>query len=422
MNKKAALVLVATVAAFAVAGCSSGAKTSSTGSTKPAASTGATQAVNPNPDRPAVTLNKDTIYLNPTKTYDPAKFPKTAMTGAPSNIPFFKPVHDEGVLNRVYPAYDNKTFKFLDLMNQCIAPQWYYMFHKNGGTLNAAVAKTGYKFASIQDSGHLKIMPNLMLGYYDFAWIAMNQVTELWSGHESQYQELWRGGDDYVIIGASYDGGIDLIAPPSVTSIQQLAGKTVGIMNPSFHTEATLNKALSNAGMATESAGGNVKVEMGTPGFIMNDLVAKKDSAAFVWGKYTGDLKSRFGFKTLMKWQDMGYGLHQPSLVLVVRKDIIAKYPEVVQAVVQANYDASKQAASAGDFRGPNEALYNAYWTKSYGKKPNIVTPPASLIDAQANPAYLHGVIDYMTKCGYFKTPYTYDQLVNETFYNNVKK
>lgn len=369
-----------------------------------------------------MTLNKDTMYLNPTKTYDPAKFPKTAMTGAPSDIPFFKPVHDEGIVNRMYPAYDNKTFKFLDLMNQCIAPQWYYMFHKNGGTLNTAVAKTGYKFASIQDSGHLKVMPNLMLGYYDFAWIAMNQVTELWSGHESQYQELWRGGDDYVIIGASYDGGVDLVSPPSVTGIQQLAGKTVGIMNPSFHTEAMLNKALTNAGMATESAGGNVKVEMGTPGYIMNDLIAKKDSAAFVWGKYTADLKSRFGFKTLMKWQDMGYGSHVPSLVLVVRKDIIARYPEVVQAVVQANYDASKQAASAGDFRGPDEALYNTYWIKSYGMKPNIVTPPASLIDAQANPTYLHGVIDYMTKCGYFKIPYTYDQLVNDSFYNNVKK
>ena len=230
------------------------------------------------------------------------------------------------------------------------------------------------------------------------------------------------GGSDYVIIGASYDGGTDLMAPPSVTSLSQLAGKTVGIMNPSFHTEALLNKTLKTAGLATESAGGTVKIEMGTPGVVMNDLIAKKLSAATVWGKYMADAKSKFGFKTLVKWQDMGYGSKVPSIFLVVRKDIIQNHPDIVQAVVQANYDATKQAVNVGDYQGPNDSVYGAYWLKSYGVKPNIVSPPRPLIDAQANSAYLHEVIDYMTQCGYFKTPYTYSDLVNETFYNKVKK
>ena len=75
-------------------------------------------------------------------------------------------------------------------MNQCLAPQWFYIFHKNGGTLNKDVTSTGYKFADILDSGHIKVMPNLMLGYYDFAWLPGNLLTELWSGNESQYPEL----------------------------------------------------------------------------------------------------------------------------------------------------------------------------------------------------------------------------------------
>ena len=423
MKRTAALLAVASVVLFAVAGCGSAASNSSTSNSSASKAPAAKNGLAPgDAKRQSTQVAKDTVFLTPTKSYNPADFPRTAMTGAPSNIPFFKPVHDEGVVNRTYPAFDDKTFKFLDVMNQCIAPQWYYMFDKSGGTLNKAVASTGFKFASIQDSGHTKMMPNFMLGYYDFAWVPGNIVTELWSGHETQYQELWREGDDYVVVGASYDGANDLLAPPNITSVSQLAGKTVGIMNPSFHTETMLNSLLAKYGLATESAGGNVKVEMGTPGFIMNDLLTKKLSAAFVWGKYTAQLKSQASFKSLVKWQDQGFGSQVPSLWLVVRKDIIAKYPQLVQAVVQANYDATKKAQASNEWLAPNTAAYNAYWTKSYGAQPNIVTPPQSLIDAQANPAFLHGIIDYMTKCGYFKVPYTYNQLVDDSFYNNVKK
>jgi ABC-type nitrate/sulfonate/bicarbonate transport system substrate-binding protein len=154
----------------------------------------------------------------------------------------------------------------------------------------------------------------------------------------------------------------------------------------------------------------------------MNDLITKRDSAAFVWGKYTAQLESKFGFKTLVKWQNMGYGTKMPSLFLVVRKDIIKNHPDIVQAVVQANYDATKKAVAVGDYQGPDLSIYTAYWTKSYGAKPNVVSPTRSLIDAQANSSYLHDVINYMTKCGYFKTPYTYSELVDDSFYNNVKR
>jgi ABC-type nitrate/sulfonate/bicarbonate transport system substrate-binding protein len=418
MKRLATLLVLVAVAALAVTGCSSPAtKAPATGSKGATATADATR----NPVWPAARINKDTLYLEPGKTYNAADFPKTAMTGAPSNISYFKPVKDEGTQNRVYPATDAKTFKFLVDMNQAQVPQWYYMFDKNGGTLNPAVAKTGFKFQGILDSGAVKLTPNLMLGYYDFAYIPFNTLSTYWSGHMAQYQEFWRGSD-YVVVGASYRGGSELLAPPSITSAQQLAGKLVGIPRPDFSNELLLNTWLSKAGLATESAGGNVQIEIATPGYIMNDLLSKKAAAGFVYGKYAAQLKAQSGFKTLVKWSDMGWGTQRPLMLLVVRKDIIAQHPDVVQAVVQANYDASKLAAASDEWRAPSDASFNAYWTKYYGLTQHIQDPPANLINAQASPEFMHGVVDYMTKCDYFTSPYTYSQLVNESFYNKVKK
>ncbi len=414
-----AAVMIAAAATLALSGCAPKAAAPSK-TTK-----GAPAPLGVSPDASKFTtktVGQDTIYMTPTKTYDAADFPMTAMTGAPSNIPYFKPVHDEGILNRAYPATDNKTYKFLDLMNQCIAPQWYYMFYNAGGTVNKDVASTGYKISYLQDSGHTKIFPNLELGYYDFAWMAGNLVTELWSGNVSQYQELWRTGDDYVIVGASYEGGIDLLSSPSITSLKDLAGKTVGIMNPSYETEAELNHTLATVGLATESAGGNVKVIMATPGMIMNDILQGKVQAGYVWGKYEVQLKKQSHWKTLVPWTQEGYGSDIPLLYLIARRDIVQQHPDVVQAVVQANYDATKMAQASNAWVQPDYAMYEAYWVKNYGAKPNILQPTQDQLIAEANPSYLHMVVDYMTKCGYFKIPYTYDQLVDDSFYQNVKK
>jgi len=367
-------------------------------------------------------VNKDTIFLHVTKTYDPATFPKTAMTGEPSNIPFFKPTHDEGKVNRDYPVTDAKTFKFLSLVGGTIPPQEYFMFEKNGGTLNKAVAKTGYKFSSILDEGHIKILPNLYLGYYDFAWIPLNVMTEYWSGNESMNQELWRDGNDYQIIGASYDGGISMLVPPTITDLKQLSGKTVGIMNPSFNIESMLNKKLGTVGMATASAGGDVSIQMASPGFVLNDLMRMNNQGVFAWSIYAATVQKSKGYHELVNWKDMGYGAKVPYFVLVARKDIIEKHPDIVQTVVQLNYNATKQAlANPSSYEKPVLASFTAFKSKYMGFVP-VVQPGLYVPDAQANPVFMHDVVDYMTKCGYFKAPYTYSDLVNDSFYAKVKK
>jgi ABC-type nitrate/sulfonate/bicarbonate transport system substrate-binding protein len=418
MKRLMSLATVIILSAFALAGCAPTATTPQQPTTLPG--TGTTTTRTPPPFK---MVNKDTVYLHVTKTYDPANFPKAALDGEPSQIPFFKPTHDEGKVNRDYPAYDAKTFKFLSLVGGTLPSQQYYMFDKAGSSLNLnkAVAKTGYKFANILDEGHIKILPNLYLGYYDFAWIPLNVMTEYWSGNESMNQELWRNGDDYVVVGASYDGGISMLVPPTVTSLKDLSGKTVGIMNPAFNIESMFNKKLSTVGMATASAGGDVNIQMASPGFVLNDLMAMKNSGVFAWSIYATMVQKQQGYHELVNWKDMGYGTKVPYFVLVARKDIVAKHPDIVQTVVQLNYDATKQSLTVKDYEKPTLAAFTAFKSKYMGYVP-AVAPGLYIPDAQANPVFMKDVVDYMTKCGYFKTPYTYSQLVDDSFYAKVKK
>jgi ABC-type nitrate/sulfonate/bicarbonate transport system substrate-binding protein len=414
----AALALVVLV--LSLGGCAQKSTSVSGGAT-------ATETVNPlhqpgNENSPFKMVGKDKVYLHAAKTYDPAKFPKTAMTGEPSNIPFFKPTKDEGIVNRDYPSFDKKTFKFLALPTAAIPPQDYYMFPKNGGTLNAALKGTGYKAADIIDTGHIKILPNLYTGYYDFAWVPLAVMTEYWSGNESMNQELWRDGNDYVVIGSSTDGDSSLIAPPDVTDLKQLAGNAVGIMNVSFNTEALFNKKLNTVGMATESAGGTVKIETGTPGYVMNDVVGGKLNAVFSWSVYTRELLGQQHFHELVKWQDLGYGNKVTNVVLVVRKDILAKHPGIVQKVVQLNYDATQQALTVGDYAKPGAKRYQD-WINTYLGVPQRVSDlGVPNLDPTVNEPMLRDVYDYMVKCGYFKTPYKFGELVNTSFQDKIAK
>lgn len=425
--KRAVLAMTLLVAlAFAVTACS---PASNGPVVKPGAqeTTGSVQdpSAGKIPTRMVGTAQKTRMFLHVTRTYDPADYPKAKMDGEPSDIAFFRPLDpdtDEGVKRRDYPDYDRKTFKFLALPAGTLPPQSYYLFDKDGGSLNKALKAKGYKAAEIVDQGHIKILPNMYLGYYDFAWVPLNILTEVWSGNESMNQELWRDGNDYVIVGAAWNGGISLITTGSVGDVKQLANTTVGIMNPSFNIEALFQKKLKSVGLSTAASGGTVNIETGAPGIVMNELMSDKLSAVFAWGTYGSQLQKEFGYRELVNWTQMGYGKNVPYDVLIVRRDIIEKHPDIVQLVVQLNYDATKQALSTGDYKAPLGKKYDEFKSTYLGQKPTKTPPQLLDFTADANPVFLRDVIDYMTECGYFKKPYTYEQLVDRSFYENVKK
>jgi ABC-type nitrate/sulfonate/bicarbonate transport system substrate-binding protein len=414
------MLAVALVGASALAGCS-GSGSGSGSETTGTASTEATTAPG-NTARPFKMVGKDKVYYMVTKTYDPATTEYAAMDGEPSQNRFFKPEHDEGLVNRDYPTYDAKTFKFLNLVSVPLAPQSYYMFDKNGGTMNAALKGTGYKATQILDGGHTKILPNLYVGYYDFAWVTFHVYSEYASGNESMNQELWKN-NDYVVVGASFDQGNSLIAPPEITDVKQLDGKSVGIMNPGYDAEALFNSYLQTKGMATESAGGTVKIEMGSPGFAMNDLMSMKSAAVIAWSSYQSTLTSpQFGYKELVNWEDMGWGTKVPGRVLIVRRDILAQHPDIVQRVVQANYDATQACLKSQEWVSPITKAYDDFKQKYYDQAPRAGKKEMPSLDAQANPVVMKAVYDYMTKSGYFRVSFPYSSFADDSFYQKVKK
>jgi len=409
--KRMGIVVALAATLLMVGGCTQTAGTPTTG-----ASSDATQAVKA--DRPFELVGKTKMYLDPDSGVDPALFPHSAMDGEPSSNGFFQPGKDQGILNRVYPASEPKTFKFLSICVSTVNPAPYYLFDKDGGTLNKAVAKTGYKFIKLDDDGDNKILPNIYIGYYDFAWVPFDQLPELWCGHESREARLWRAGNEYVIIGTTVEEGQDLVAAPGITGLKDLAGKQVGIMNPTFSSEAAFNAMLEKVGMATESAGGNVKIAMSAPSFTLSDLTSMNNSAAFARSKYVKQLKAD-GYKTIANTDEV-WGAKTPRIALIVRRDILEKHPDIVQLVVQANYDAIKRAKASKEWEKPATALLQAYKEK-YAGPPISLSLPKQL-DARANPVYIKGVYDYMTKYGYFKKAYPLSDLVDDSFYQKVKK
>jgi len=416
--KKLAALLAVTLMALVLAGCGPKAQAAKPGEQGVAM---ATPSGAPGDGR-MMLVGKTKVTIDSAEVYDPSKIEFAAMDGEPSRNKMFKPSDPEGIKENIYPDFDAKTFKVLAITagGKPIA-QRYYMFEKDGGALNKAAKSTGYKFATVYDSGDNKILPNLYTGYYDFAWTQASHLPENWSGYESRQQELWKAGDNYVIIGASYNDENVLYAPASVTSLKQLAGKRVGIMNPTYGLEATLNGMLKKEGLATESGGGDVAVEMNSPAPILNGLTSGKFSAAFIRSSYKEDME-KGGFHELATTGGE-WGGRIPQVVLVVRKDILEKHPEIVQMVVQANYDATKRAKSDGEW-AEKETEKVLEFRSEYERagKTNSRPPKPEQLDAEANPVALRGWYDFMKAAGFFKTPYSFESLVDGSFYANVKK
>jgi len=413
MKRSVALLAIASMTALALAGCSPATPAGPTPGSAETSTTGRSE------DKFTM-IGKTKLFLDGGPVRDPGDYEFAAMDGEPSQIPMFKPEKPEGIKEAIYPASDPKTFKVLCLSASNVTPQRYYMFEKDGGTLNKAVKDTGYKFTSFYDSGDNKINANMYLGYYDFAWVTTGRATETWSGFISRDAELWKAGDNYVVIGAAANDGDTLWAPKEVTSLKQLDGKSVGIMNPNYQTEAAFNNLLQKEGLATESGGGTVKVLMAGPAQTMNQLRTGKLDASFARSTYREDLIAT-GYHELADTSDAWSGKN-PNVVLIVRRDILEKHPEIVQAVVQANYDATRKAKADDEWATAENELLRTFREEYDGNAGKPRNPKPEALDAQANPDYMRGVYDFMKAGGFFKLPYAYEKLVDDTFYQKVKK
>jgi ABC-type nitrate/sulfonate/bicarbonate transport system substrate-binding protein len=191
-------------------------------------------------------------------------------------------------------------------------------------------------------------------------------------------------------------------------------------MNPNYDMEAAFNAMLQKEGLATESAGGTVKISMAAPAFTLNDLNAQQYAASFARSGYKKALLAS-GYHELGN-TDTVFGGRIPATVLVVRKDILEKHPDIVQMVVQANYDATVKGKTDKEWQTEETALVTAFRLEYDGAADRMRTPEASQLDAQASPEYFQGAYDYMKSYGFLKVPYPLSALVDDSFYQKVKK
>lgn len=340
--------------------------------------------------------------------------------GGPSMIK----AYDPKISNPKFPDYpipDSKTFKFLNLAASLPAPQGYYMFDQ--GMLNKELSSTGYKAQELFTNGHQKVLPNFYNGYFDFAYIATNVLTEYWSGRVLCEPKLWKSGDEYVVIAGVYNGGISMLTAPNIYDLKALDGKKVGIMNPSYNIEMQFNKMLNEVGLKTKAVGGTVEVSHNFPGEVMNDLMAQKLSAVFTWDQYKPQLKA-LGFQQIKTWNQMGYDRNAPYMVLVVRKDILKKHPEVVKAVLKAHIEATLKAKKENTFIDPLIKKYNKEETSVDRKQ----RPKGSFkyqdleLSFDPNLQYTKDIFDYMKMGKIFKKNPKFEDLYNSAPLNEVLK
>lgn len=321
--------------------------------------------------------------------------------GGPSNIKAYVPKINEPKFP-AYPDPSPKTYKFLNLAGSLPTPQGYYMFDQ--GLLNKELASTGYKAEELFTNGHQKVLPNFYNGYFDFAYITTNVITEYWSGQVLCEPKLWKSGDQYVIIAGVYNGGISMLTGPNIYDLKALDGKKVGIMNPSYNIEMQFNKMLNEVGLKTKAVGGTVEVTHNFPGNIMNDLMAQKLSAVFAWDQYRPQLKA-LGYQQLKTWDQMGYDRNAPYMVLVVRKDILQKNPEVVKAVLKAHLEATLKAEQEKTFIDPLIKKYNKEETSMDRKQRPKESFKYQDLELSYDPNYQYtkDIYDYMKAGKIFK-------------------
>lgn len=150
------------------------------------------------------------------------------------------------------------------------------------------------------------------------------------------------GPPPYVVIaGATYRNRV-LMGVPSLTSVKELGGKTVGIYNRAQDTEMLLNKVLQKQGLRTEALGGTVKVRYDTHNVLMRDFESGKIDAFYIHSNDYPELTGK-GARILDSGTD-AFGGKTPWTVLAVRTDFMQRYPDFVNRLLGVHVDSAETA------------------------------------------------------------------------------
>ncbi|MDW7650621.1 MAG: ABC transporter substrate-binding protein [Bacillota bacterium] len=241
------------------------------------------------------------------------------------------------------------------------------------------------------------------------------------------------GGSDFyrVIAGSLENNSYTLMAHPDITSLQDLDGKTVGIVNYFYFEEAMLNKQLEKVGLKTKAMGGTVNVEYQD---MMMDVHEKFESneynAITAWNTMAGMVQKRVPDATVLLNLNEGeiFGRRHPQKWLMGRKELMENNPEIVKAVLGAHLDATEIAlAQTSQLPILAKERYDDYFVNTLKAEqyPNFPEEYYVSMWEDAKPVYdpdlsfIREIYDFMVAAGYLQGK-TIDQFVDVTLLNEV--
>ena len=242
---------------------------------------------------------------------------------------------------------------------------------------DTAFQEAGYQNVEwVITRGRDNVGPMMEEGKFDFVYTPINNFTAYFT-ETSQFA----GGDNYRLIAGSMatpDGSF-LLVNEDISGISDLDGKVIGIVNNSYSAEMLLNLHLADAGLATDTVGGTVRIEF-------KDYLGKYYDAfeegeydgIIVWKSEEDRLLERFPkAKKLLSLTDGNKaGELIPNVWLFGRADVLENEPELVNLMLETHIEATELAKNNKDMlpRLAQDTM-NYYYKEIIGAEGYEATP-----------------------------------------------
>ncbi|MCD7814058.1 MAG: aliphatic sulfonate ABC transporter substrate-binding protein [Lachnospiraceae bacterium] len=149
---------------------------------------------------------------------------------------------------------------------------------------------------------------------------------------------------DVVVIANAADAGAVLVvsADSGISSVADLDGKTVAIPQTGNTQHLCLLNLLSQNDLSPVSDGGTVEVVAVDNSNLQNMFDQGSIDAALVPEPWGTILTSSDNIDLLLDYEEIYYSGNYPVAVIVVRKDFLEEYPEVVETFLQVHIDTTE--------------------------------------------------------------------------------
>lgn len=168
------------------------------------------------------------------------------------------------------------------------------------------------------------------------------------------------GGEAIRIVGGSTSGGAYFVVAPSITSPQDLKGKTVASPQLGQTQDVALRVWLKDAGLSTDSAGGgDVSIAPQANGDTLNAFKAGDIAGAWVPEPWATRLIQEANGKVLVDERTLWPQGQYVTTHIIVRTDFLDRYPGTVKAVLKGHLAAIERIAAdpAGSQRAANTVI-----------------------------------------------------------------